>query len=549
MLAAFLDGHARWITRNPAFQMAHDEEERKPMRSRRAAMNRRTCPVRLARTLPALLGLALLAPGAVAGPPPAPWVTKDIGPIDVPGSTDLDANGVWTLQGDGNDIFWYQDSFHFTYQPIRGDGSTSARFLSLQGGNGEWAKVGLMVRDNDTGGAANLNMPMTPGHGLHATFRQEQDGPSFSFNNGEVGPSRKPEPNLFMRLQRVDQEVTGFYSTDGNLWTQAFSAVTLPGLREEALFGLAVTSHRASALTTAKFDQVNAQPGVVSVYGLQACVSDRAVLLQWRRLRSAAGYNVYRGAVGTTPDQFKKLNSDQVAGTSFTDNSADLVNGTPVTYVVAPIVTGADGQPVEGPRVAVTATPAALPPGFFGCSIDEGARAGSATFDPATGEITLRHTGDQLFYDFDNAYFMGQMVEGDAQITVRLNSASTGPDPIASVMLRESLDPQSRQMLLGLVSCCLVQHWRLATGGPQNGGPVIERESVKLPVVLRLTRRGDKITAEYSKDEGKTFRPAIPAITFNPPLAKTLYIGVAANSGNRFTIGTAKFRDLVIQKL
>jgi regulation of enolase protein 1 (concanavalin A-like superfamily) len=508
-------------------------------------VTRRTRSAGLARLAAVGLGLALFAPGvAGADPPQSPWVTGEIGTADAAGSTDVDAGGVWTIQGNGNDVFFYLDTFHYSYQPVRGDGSITARFLSLEGGNTEWAKAGLMIRESDASGAPNLFMPLTRGHGLHATYRQEMEGPTFTWNRGEVGPSRRPQPNLLVRLQRAGQEITGFYSTDGLLWTQAFSPVTMPALREQALWGLAITSHRAGVLATATFDQVRVQPGSVSVTGLQACTSDRSVLLQWRPVPGASGYNLYRGAPGTPPDQLQRLTSDQITTTTFTDTSGDLANGTAMTYVVAPVVNG-----VEGPKVAVQATPTALPAGFFGCSVDEGPKPGSASVDPATGQIVLRHSGDELFFDFDNLYFMGRVVDGDFQVTVRALSAPSGPNPLAGLMVRETLDPQARHMTLAVTNCCITEAWRLTTGASPFASDMIERDGIRLPLLLRLTRRGNTITPEYSRDEGKTFRLAGPPITFNPPLATTLSVGVGAGSGSRHTAGTARFQDLTIQKL
>ena len=104
-----------------------------------------------------------------------------------------------------------------------GDGSITAQFLSRSGGDPNWAKAGLMIRENLTDGAPNVNLPMTP-VGLNATFR---------LNPGEatghalqVGSSGATQKNLYMRLQRTGNEISGFYSTDGQLWTQAgFSPV------------------------------------------------------------------------------------------------------------------------------------------------------------------------------------------------------------------------------------------------------------------------------------------------------------------------------------
>jgi hypothetical protein len=81
---------------------------------------------------------------AFAASPPAPWLDRDIGGPGATGSTDVDANGVWTVQGSGADIWEDADQFHFAYQPISGDASITARFLGQKGGDGDFSKVGLM---------------------------------------------------------------------------------------------------------------------------------------------------------------------------------------------------------------------------------------------------------------------------------------------------------------------------------------------------------------------------------------------------------------------
>jgi hypothetical protein len=102
-----------------------------------------------------------------------------------------------------------------------------------------------------------------------------------------------------------------------------------------------------------------------------------------------------------------RLNTDQVAGASFTDNSAGLVNDTVFSYAVAPIFTGADGSPTEGPRVGVLARPVALPQGLFGCQIGGGESIAMTTVDTATGAMVIRASGG-LFFAADQFYFVGQ---------------------------------------------------------------------------------------------------------------------------------------------
>jgi regulation of enolase protein 1 (concanavalin A-like superfamily) len=510
-----------------------------------------------------VLVLVAALPGA-ATPPASPWMTRDIGTPSPAGSTDVDANGVWTLQGSGEDIWEQADQFHYAYQRIRGDTSITARFLAQKGGDGDFSKVGLMVRENETPGSANLDYAMTAGQGLWAQERSRQDAATTALDL--VGPSNRLEVNFWLRLQRVGNEIAGFYSRDGSVWTQAsFPPRSLPTLPEEALFGLAVCSHKAGSLLTAKFDQVSLQAGIVTPYGLQSCGGDRAVLLQWRPLTNAVAYNVYRGPAATR-DQLVKLTADAVSGSSFTDTSAGLVNGTPVVYAVAAVFRGADGTPVEGSLVAVLGTPVAVPGGWMGCSLNEGPQTGSAVYDAATGEITLRGSGSG-FADapddvVDQGYVLSQTVEGDVQITARMLTKPTGKSSyrIAGLMIRGSLDVDAPYLMIGIQPTPhlpdrlsgLLRQWRTAADVSTLRFLSIKDSALKLPVVLRLTRRGNVITPEYSLDDGKSFQAESP-VTFAPPLANTLHVGLAISGGTGFGardgISEAMFSGLEITKL
>jgi hypothetical protein len=505
-------------------------------------------------TAVAVAGLALsIALPAIAAPPPPPWIARDIGRPTPAGVTDVDA-GVWTLQGAGADVFGDNDQFQYAYQPVRGDGSITARFLSVTGGDGEWTKAGLMIRENDTAGSPYLGFVTTTGHGLHPNVRFHQDAETIGFD--EVGPTNRPEANLWTRLQRVGYEIAGFYSRDGILWTQAdFPPQTLPSLNQEALFGLALTSHRDGRLATAKFDQVSVQPGVVSAYGVQACGGDRSVLLQWRPVPNAVAYNVYRGATNATRDQFVWINTDAIPGTSFVDSSSALVNGATQLYAVAPVLRAPGGNLIEGPPVAVQVTPVGVP-GFIGCSVSEGAKTGSATFDSATGEVTVRGSGWDIYNHADQGYFLVQPTEGDFEFTTTMlaRQSSDRDGAPAGIVARESLDGGARYVaLMDWSANGLWRQWRPAPYDHtglffRNQSQALHNGALRAPIVLRITRKGDTLTSSYSLDEGKTFRGE-HAVTFSPPLAKTLYVGYAGCSGIRNQLGSVKFTYAAPRKL
>jgi hypothetical protein len=296
------------------------------------------------------------------------------------------------------------------------------------------------------------------------------------------------------------------------------------------------------------------QPGLVSAAGIRACGGAGFVSLQWRPLPQAAGFNLYRGPAGAAPEQFVKLNDPPIAGTSFTDRSAGLVNGTPVAYAVAPVFKGPAGQTMEGPLVAVLATPLALPAGWTGGSIDEPFKSGAAALDPATGEITVSGAGSDIGDAGDQCYFLNHLLEGNGQITVKglTRPTATFEWAKAGLLLRESLDGSARTAILALTpSHGLAFQYRTTANGDADwpGASALEAGQLKPPITLRLTRQGHTIRPEYSTDDGKSFQPAGDPLTFGQDLPRTVYVGLAVTSVDITQISRAKFRDLVIQKL
>jgi hypothetical protein len=481
----------------------------------------------------ALAALMTLAAGAA---PPEPWQARDLGVVPRPGATDVDANGVWTLKGTSGEPWQDNDQYHLATLAVKGDATLQARFLTLAGGNSEWGRVGLTVRANDTTGSPRTDLVVTRGHGLCDQSRFEQDRPAGPFL--EVGATKRPEANLLLRLQRAGNDVAGYYSQDGLLWTQASPLQSQPSLPEEALFGLVVGS-LDSAYTTGTLDGVQVQTGGALPYGIQTSGADGAVLVQWRPLRGAVGYHVYRGAKDATRDQLARLTSEPLTATSFADTSSDLVNGTAVRYAVAALFRAEDGSLAEGPPVAVLGMPIAVPEGMMGSSINEGPAHGSAAVDPATGVITVHGAGFWFNGNGDQGYYLSRMVEGDAQVTVRMLGKITGSggNRFAGLMIRESLDRDARYAMIGRNGPSgghhLVRLWRPTAsdntwGLLSHGGATIPG-----PVLLRLTRRGNAITPAYSLDDGKTFVTA-PPITFATPLPPTLHVGLAITAGNGF---------------
>jgi hypothetical protein len=192
------------------------------------------------------LGAADIA--ALAGSTlPAPMFDLDVGNVGQVGSASM-ANGVYTLQGGGGDIWGSSDAFHFAPQCMTGDGTITVRVAS-QANTNAWAKSGLMIRSSLDSNAQNVVLAVTPGNGVQMTYRP---GTGSGTNQaGLVGGTTAP---WWVRLTRAGNTFTGFMSPDGVNWTQVGSAtVSMPAT---VFGGLMVLSHNTQVLNVSTFDNL-----------------------------------------------------------------------------------------------------------------------------------------------------------------------------------------------------------------------------------------------------------------------------------------------------
>jgi hypothetical protein len=180
----------------------------------------------------------------------------------------------------------------------------------------------------------------------------------------------------------------------------------------------------------------------------------------------------------------------------------------------------------------------------MGTSINEAlAGPGSVLFKRPTaprsrmiGEITIRGAGSDVGGTADGCYFLHQTLRGDFQITVRAltrpgppprSSAPTNAWAKAGLMIRESLDPGARNAsLFATTAHGLLYQWRPTANDVTESKAVVGHAGLKLPILLRITRRGNTLTSDYSTDSGRSFHPAGEPVSFDPPLARTIYGGL-----------------------
>jgi regulation of enolase protein 1 (concanavalin A-like superfamily) len=181
---------------------------------------------------------------------PAPWTHQDVGNVGIAGTASFDSvTATFTVKGAGADVWGTADAFHFTSEPLSGDGTIVARVASVQN-VAAWVKAGVMVRAAASPSSHHAFMIVSAGKGVSFQRRVTAGGISTSTTTSGAGTAP-----CWIKLERRGDTFTAYWSRDGVTWTVAGSDV-IP-MAANVLVGLAVSSHTTSATATATFDSVS----------------------------------------------------------------------------------------------------------------------------------------------------------------------------------------------------------------------------------------------------------------------------------------------------
>ena len=177
---------------------------------------------------------------------PAPWASQDIGTVGLAGSS-CQANGVFTVSGAGANIFDVADSFHFAYQPLRGDGRIVARVTGEQNTN-IYARAGVMIRQTLTPGSPHVMLNILPSGGVELMTREVNDKLTryVTATSGQFP--------IWLQLARRGTTVLASLSNDGARWTPL--ATINISMTSDTFAGLVANSRDRKALNAATFDHV-----------------------------------------------------------------------------------------------------------------------------------------------------------------------------------------------------------------------------------------------------------------------------------------------------
>jgi len=181
----------------------------------------------------------------------AGWWSCD---IDTIGGSAIQSGDTFEITGDGHDIWGISDGFHYVFKELTGNGSITARVVSNGIGSNTWAKGGVMIRNAISSYSAHAMTVVTGGAGGGAAFHWR------SSTSAETSSAHDPTPSVsppyWVRVERWDNEFSGYLSADGISWRQQ-GVTQIIDMNDSVYIGLCVTSHAEGEMRTYTFDNVS----------------------------------------------------------------------------------------------------------------------------------------------------------------------------------------------------------------------------------------------------------------------------------------------------
>jgi hypothetical protein len=195
---------------------------------------------------------------------PAGWFSEDIGDANADEGRAVFDQGEFYVTGGGTDIWGSSDEFHFVYRTFEGDGYIMAKIWALEDAPNGWAKAGIMMREDLSDGSPFVNVINTADFGVHMHRRYTYDEDIGSNPDSYTEPDEQlryansgTRYDVWAKLERVEQDITGSYSLDGVEWNEIVTR-TMEEMTSDTFFiGLCVTSHTATVTYEGVFSDVD----------------------------------------------------------------------------------------------------------------------------------------------------------------------------------------------------------------------------------------------------------------------------------------------------
>jgi len=459
---------------------------------------------------------------------PSGWSDGDIGTVGVTGSGTY-ANGAFTVQGGGQEIYGTSDAFNFAYQSMAGDGTILARVVSVQGASG-YATAGVMIRETLNAGSTNGKTSNWPAYnGIYFDLRTSTGGSS-----SEPGGVSASLP-YWVKVVRSGSTFSSFASADGVNWTQLGSNQTI-SMAQSTYVGLAVNSGTTSSSATARFDSVSVSPTASPAPAItSSSPASGAVGTQVTIAGSGFGFS-QNGSLVT-------FNNTLASITSWSNTS--IVTIVPTGATLGPLIVSLAPNMNDSNPVTFSVTLPPPPSPWTDLDIGTVGTAGSAAF--ANGTFTVKGAGTGEGGTADGLNFLYQPLSADGTIIARVASVSSVYAQ-AGVMIRETLNAGSTHAFMMAYANSMYFYDRATTGAGSSyqsftQNPNLPTISTAPPFWMKLVRSGNVFSA-YIATDGVNWMQVGTSVAIN--MAQNVYIGLAISSGSTGSLYTGTFDNVSV---
>lgn len=188
--------------------------------------------------------------------------------------------------------------------------------------------------------------------------------------------------------------------------------------------------------------------------------------------------------------------------------------------------------------------------GIFDAETDVGTVSppGSATFDKATQQYTLKSSGQNIWGKHDDFHFVYRKLSGDLTLTAEVSfiGPDTHPHRKAGWMIRQGLEPDA-----AYVDVMVHGEGLIALQYREKQGEITQtvKSPISSPAVVRLERRGDKFelyaAPKSDKADAEPKFQLVGSVTL--ALKDPVYVGLAVSAHDPTATETAVVGDVSLK--
>lgn len=439
---------------------------------------------------------------------PAGWTSEDVGQPSVAGQSAY-AGGVFQLEGSGDGIFEpdTSDQLQFAFTGLQGDGSITARVLSVQQSDSD---AGVMIR-NSLDPSSSYVMASVSGGTVYVMSRTPDGAPTYQVSSG-LGNEQVP---VWLQLVRQGDQFMVLISSDGVNWAQLWDDYGNPisiwaPMNTNVLAGLFSTAGYDGTANAATFDNVTVNS---TSSGFSLATSATAAQVQPGNAANVIvttvgtpGFNdtINLSISGLPTGVTAAFSNSSLTGSGTSSLSVTVSAGAAAgTYLLT--VTGTDSvtSTIQTAVVSLTVLPigtvsaGGLPAGWTNEDVGQPAVSGQTGFSGGVFQLQSTGTGALAAATNDQFQYAFTGLQGDGTVVARVISSQSSTSQVG-VMIRNTLDPNSAYVSLYITAGTLYFVYRDLQG--DQTALVTSGPSGSLPLWLQLARQGNTFIAYTSTD-------------------------------------------------